>query len=135
MLYCRDNQSPGYEELHAGNNNEVLVAAVVKGQVVIINDVMCFYFVDGAIGDKVVPVWKCRQVLADKAVGTGEDISRGEQVYYIVATGLVSATPPVPGVIGTDYYFCGICKETADEDDTQVLISFWGDEYDHADRA
>lgn len=138
MFYLRDNQSPGYEELDAGNTNEVLVAAVVKGQAVLINDTFCFYLRAGAIGDRIVPVWKCRQVLADKIEGTGEDIQRGERVYYIVAganAGLVTANNAGLGVIGVDYYYCGICKETADEDDEQVLISFDGSDYDAADKA
>jgi hypothetical protein len=45
----------------------------------------------------------------------------------------VTANPT--GVIGTDYYFVGKCKKTAAADDTTVLIDFWGDEYNHADRS
>lgn len=131
MFYLREDQEASYEELWA----EALFVAVVKGQPVVINDTFCFYFTAGAIGDEVVPIWKARQVLADKATGTGTEIQRGEQIYYIVATGLVSNTAPVGGTIGTDYYFCGICKESADADEDQVLMSFWGDEYNHADRA
>lgn len=77
MIYIREDQIGSYQELWA----EAINAAVVKGQVVIINDVMCFYLTAGAIGDKVVPVWECKQVLADKVTGTGTEIERGQKIF------------------------------------------------------
>lgn len=130
MFILKDDQHSAYQELH---RREVTGAAVEKGDAVVINDVLCFWFTDGAVGDEVVPVWEARQVLADKKTGTGEEIEEGMQVYYEVATELVTANPS--GAIGTDYYFCGICKDDAAADDDTVLMSFWGDEYNHADRA
>lgn len=129
MLYLADNQMSSYQELWG----EAVGAAVVKGQAVIIKDVFCFYHNGDELGKVVVPIWEARQVLAEKSIGTGEDIERGEQVYYVVATGLVTAHPT--GTIGTEYYFIGICKKAALAADTEVLISFWGDEYNFADRS
>jgi hypothetical protein len=130
MFYIKEDQVGSYQDLWA----EAVAAAVVKGQGVVIQDCFCFYLTGGAIADRVVPIWECKQVYADKKIGTGQAILRGDEVYYDVLDGLVTATPPA-GTIGTDFYFCGIAKQDADESDLQVWMSFFGDEYNHADRA
>ena len=106
---------------------------IVAGTGAVINDVFGFYLYDGVIGDEITFVHACRQVEVDKETGTGEDIEAGEAVYYNVATGLATSAPG--GAIGTNYYFIGIAKKDADENEGTVLIKFWGDEYNHADRA
>jgi hypothetical protein len=139
MFYIKEDQVGSYEDLWA----EEVLADVVKGQPVLINDTFCFYMTGGYAAvagvreaDRVTPIWRCKQVLADKVTGSGNDIQRGERVYYIVAganAGLVTANLPA-GVIGTDYYYCGIAKETTDEDDEQVWMSFDGSSYDDPDK-
>lgn len=111
----------------------VVAAAVTSGQAAVIQDVFGFYLYNGAVGDEVTFIYRCRQVQADKVTGTGEEISAGEEVYFVIAQNAVSANPA--GVIGTDYYFCGIAKKDASASEETVLINFWGDEYDHADRS
>lgn len=105
-------------------------AAVTKGDPAVVQDVFGFYAADGAIGDEIAFIYRCRQVLADKVTGTGEDIISGERVYYIVASNAISANPGA--VIGTDYYFCGWAKEDASASATTVLINFDGSLYDQA---
>lgn len=103
--------------------------AVTKGQAVLHNDVFGFYFTAEAdITKPVVIVYKMRQVLADKAVGTAEGISTGERVYYFPATGLISSNPGV--AIGVDYYYCGTCKKDATGSATTALIRFDGELWD-----
>lgn len=106
-------------------------AAVVKGQAAVIQDVFGFYFTAGAIGDTICLHYRNRQVEADKAVGTGEDILRGDRLYWIVATQLVSATHA--GTLGTDSYFCGWAKKSASATDDIVLMNFDGTHYDQTD--
>jgi predicted RecA/RadA family phage recombinase len=129
MIILVENQVGSYQELWA----DEVVSAVEKGDVVLINDVLCFYFADAAAGSEIVPVWWAKQVRATKGTGSNTGITRGQQVYYQISSGNVTANPT--GSIGTDYYFIGICKKTASESDTTVLMSYWGDEYNHADRA
>jgi hypothetical protein len=96
-----------------------------KGTPEQLRDVFGFWFaeiVDIAIAQTFI--YRGRQVLADKAEGTGEEILALEKVYYVVATGLVTAHPV--GTFGTDYYFCGWAKEDASADDSTVLINFDG---------
>ena len=103
--------------------------AVTKGQAVLHNDVFGFYFVtETDITKPVVIVYKMRQVLADKAVGTAEAIEEGERVYYFPATDTVSANPGT--AIGVDYYYCGTCKKAATGSATTVLIRFDGELWD-----
>jgi len=111
----------------------VPVADVTKGEAVVINDTFCFYLTDWVTTgnpDYAVPVYKMRQVLADKAVGTGEDIQAGERVYYYPATDTISAN--AVGTAGTDYYYCGTAKETAAAATSTILIRFDGTRYDEA---
>jgi hypothetical protein len=123
MFIGKDNQD--YHELRG-----VLPGvAVTKGEAVQHNDVFGFYFNDETDTTKpVVIVYKMRQVLADKAVGTGEAIEEGDRVYYFPATELVSANPGT--TVGTDYYYCGTCKKAATGSDTTVLIRFDGELWD-----
>jgi hypothetical protein len=106
--------------------------AVLKGTPEVVQDVFGFWLKDREeAGEEVTFVYRCRQVLADKVVGTGEAILPGDRVYAIVAQShAVSATPPAGGVAGTDYYFCGWCKRQADASDARVLINFDGTRYD-----
>lgn len=101
------------------------VAAVSAGDPATVNDVFGFYLYDGAASEEVTFIYKCRQVLATKLTGTGEDISAGDEVFAVVASDYsVTATPT--GTAGTDYIFCGWAKKDASASDTTVLINFDG---------
>ena len=119
-----------YDELR----DVVPTANVVKGEAAVVNDVFGFYMNDWNTTDTdldyVVFVYKMRQVLADKAVGTGEDIQAGERVYYYPATDTISAN--AVGTAGTDYYYCGTAKEDAAAAATTIIIRFDGTRYDEA---
>lgn len=111
------------------NLNEVIVAAaVVKGQAVVVQDTFGWYFKAGAIGDEVIVVFECRQVLATKKTGTGESITSGDKLYYIVADDAVTANDPGSGY-GTTCYYCGTAKEDATASETTVLMDFDGTRY------
>ncbi len=103
-------------------------AAVTAETAAVIQDVFGFYLTDGAIGDEVAFVYRCRQVLATKKTGTGEAILRGDRVYYYPADDAISST--ATGTAGTDYYFCGWAKKSALATDSTVLINFDGTRYD-----
>jgi hypothetical protein len=110
-----------------------VAAAVTKGQAVVRQDVFGFYFTAvtaadiTASNDEVAFIYRMRQVLADKATGTGEGITSGDSVYYYPATDTISAT--ATGTAGTDYYWCGWAKKTAAAAATTVLINFDGTRY------
>lgn len=128
----KDDQAPAYEELW----DEVPGAVRAKGFAYVVNDVFGFLMTAAlAITDEVTFIWKARQVLVDKMRGTGEAITHGMKVYALASQNFQVVTANPAGVIGTDYYFCGIAKKDASGSDSTVLISFWGDEYNHADRA
>ena len=134
MFYLANDQAVSYRELWDITPGTV----VVRGQAAVVQDVFGFYFKateSTVAGEEIAFVYWADQVWADKEQGSGEEIYAGQEVYYNVngaGTGLVTANPQ--GVIGTDYYFCGIAKRDAGASDEQVLIEFIGDEYNHADR-
>jgi len=131
MFYQAQSQSVSYRELF----DIIPATIVVKGQAAIVQDVFGYYFkgTEATIaGEEITFVYWCDQVWAHKEIGSGEAILAGQEVYYNIGSGLVTANPT--GTIGTDYYFCGIAKRNADANDDQVLIEFIGDEYNHADR-
>jgi len=111
-----------------------VAAAVTKGEAAVRQDVFGFYFAAVTAqditddNDEVAFIYRMRQVLADKATGTGEAITSGDKVYYVVANDNITATPT--GTAGTDYYFCGWAKKTATATATTVLINFDGTRYD-----
>lgn len=129
MFYLADTQDSSYHELW----DVIPVSAVVKGEPAVVQDVFGFYLQALAANAEGAFIYDARQVRADKAVGSGESIEAGDEVYYVVATGKVTASPT--GTIGTEYYFCGWAKKDASETETTVLIRFYGTEYNHADRA
>lgn len=128
----KDDQMPAYEEFW-----DVVPGAVrAKGFGYVLNDVFGFLMVAAlAVTDEVTYIWKARQVEADKLTGTGEAITSGEKVYATLASNFQQVTASPTGVIGTDYYFVGIAKKDSAAGNDKVLISFWGDEYNHLDRA
>jgi len=136
MFYLANCQAVSYRELW----DIIPAGVVVKGQAALIQDVFAFYLkaTEAAVaGEEITSIYWADQVWADKEQGSGEAILAGQEVYYNISTpevglGLVTANPV--GVIGTDYYFCGIAKRNAGATDEQVLIEFIGDEYNHADR-
>jgi hypothetical protein len=131
-FYCADNQAQAYEELW----DEVPGAVRAKGFAYVVNDVFGFLLnASLTVTDEVAFIHANRQVRADKLTGTGEAIQHGQKVYATLGTNFQSVTANPTGVIGTDYYFVGIAKKDALASDTTVLIKFWGDEYNHADRA
>lgn len=129
---CKDDQAPAYEELW----DHVPGAVRAKGFAAVVNDVFGFLLTAAlTVTDEVAFIWKCRQVEATKLTGTGEAITAGQKVYATLGSNFQSVTANPTGTIGTDYYFCGIAKKDAAGSASTVLISFWGDEYNHADRA
>jgi len=106
----------------------VPVAAVVKGQAAVVQDVFGFYLVAAALGVEVCFAYIMRQVEADKRVGTGEDILAGDRLYYIPAEDVV--TPTAGTTPGVNSYFCGIAKKDASAAETKVLMNFNGTMYD-----
>jgi hypothetical protein len=127
----RDNQVQSYHECW----DITLAAARTKGFGEVIEDVFGFYMTAGAIGDTVTFIYEATQVRAGKLTGTGEAINSGQRVYATLASNFQLVTASPTGTIGTDFYFVGWCKRDAAADDDDVLIRFWGHEYDHADRA
>jgi hypothetical protein len=130
-FYLKNAQAVSYRELW----DITPAATVTKGQAAIVQDVFGFYFKGTELstpGEEITFVYWADQVEADKEVGSGEEIYAGQEVYWNVTSGLVTATPA--GTIGTDYYFCGIAKRTGAANDTSVIMEFIGDEYNHADR-
>lgn len=131
MFYLANNQAVSYRELW----DTIPATVVSKGQAAIVADMFGFYFkaTEASVpGEEICFIYRADQVWADKEVGSGEGIIRGQEVYYNVSTGLVTANPT--GTIGTDYYFCGIAKRTVEINDARVLINFIGDEWNSADR-
>lgn len=122
MFYPKDDHI--YDELL----DIVVSATVVKGEADLVQDCFGFYFTAGVSGEEVCFVYRMRQVLADKIVGTGQDIQSGDRLFWIPGQDAVSQTPV--GVVGTDCYFVGWAKEDASENDTQVLMNFDGTRYD-----
>jgi len=126
MFYPKDTID--YDELWV-----TPAAAVVAGVGAVIEDRFGFYLVSSdpnRSNEQLAFIYKMRQVLADKVTGTGEAIAAGDQLYYIVASALVSATAPVGGVAGTDYYPCGTAKKAATASASQVEMRFDGLRYD-----
>ena len=111
-------------------------AAVAKGEAAVRQDVFGFYFFasdpndEDLDTDETTFIYRMRQVLADKATGTGEAITSGDRLYYYPANDNVS--PTATGTAGTDYYFCGWAKKDATTSDTTVLMNFDGTRYDEA---
>lgn len=113
-----------------------VAAAVTKGEAAVRQD--CFGFYLNAITatditnsrNEVAFIYRMRQVLADKASGTGEAIVSGDRLYYYPALDTVS--PTATGTAGTDYYFCGWAKKSATATATTVLMNFDGTRYDEA---
>lgn len=128
----KDDQFPGYEELW-----DIIPGAVrAKGFAYVVNDVFGFLMVaSDSVTDERTFIWKARQVLVDKHTGTGEAITAGSMIYATLTSGYQMVTANPAGVIGIDYYFVGIAKKDALAGEDTVLISFWGDEYNFADRA
>lgn len=132
MYYLADVQAQAYNE-----SWDVIPGAVrVKGYGYVHNDVFGFLLKASlSITEEVAYVRKAAQVRVDKTTGTGNDIQANEKVFATLASNFQTVTANPTGTIGTDYYFVGVAKKDASESDTTVLIDFWGDEYNHADRA
>lgn len=112
----------------------IALTAVATGEATVIQDVFGFYLTAVTAADitnsrnEVAFIYRMRQVLADKAVGTGEAILRGDRLYYYPALDTVS--PTATGTAGSDYYFCGWAKKSATATETTVLMNFDGTRYD-----
>jgi predicted RecA/RadA family phage recombinase len=108
---------------------DVLTAtAVDKGDGVVQQDVFGFWVTDLAAGKTGNLIYRCRQVRANKRVGTGEAIIAGDRLYYIPAEDIV--TPNAGTTPGTNSYFCGTAKKDASESELTVLMNFDGTMYD-----
>lgn len=104
-------------------------SAKSKGDAEVRQDCFGFWIKDReSATEEVTFVYRCRQVLAGKATGTGEGIISGDRLYYYLSNQLVS--PTATGTAGTDYYFCGWAKENASGTATTVLMNFDGTRYD-----
>ena len=132
MFYIADLQAQAYDELH-----DVVPGAVrAKGYAFVHNDIFGFLFAAAlTTTEEVAFITRASQVEVDKTTGTGNNIQEGEYVYATLASNFQTVTANPTGVIGTDYYFVGVAKKRAAASDARVLISFWGAEYNHADRA
>jgi hypothetical protein len=130
-FYIRDAQAQSYDELW----DYVSPVARAKGFAEVIRDVFCFHMRAVAANGEATPIHHCTQVRVDKVEGTGEAIQSGDNVYATLASNFQSVSANPAGVIGTDYYFVGVAKKNAAANASDVLIKFWGDEYNHADRA
>lgn len=113
-----------YDELR----NVQPATAVEKGDCGVRQDCAGFWVTDLDANAAGPFIYRCRQVIANKVTGTGENILAGDRLYYIVAQDAVS--PGNTGVAGVDSYFVGWAKEDAGEDDTEVLMNFDGTRYD-----
>ena len=104
--------------------------AVAKGDSAVVQDVFGFYIkARVAAGEEIAFVYRGRQVLATKQVGSGEAILAGDRLYYIVATNAVTPNRPGAGA-GVTYYYCGTAKKDASANATTVLMRFDGTRYD-----
>jgi hypothetical protein len=118
MFIAKDWQE--YNESH----DITVSASAEKGTALQLRDVFGFWLKEVVLGAVETFVYKMANVLADKTTGTGEEILALERVYYVVATGLITAHPT--GTFGTDFYYCGIAREDATADEDTVLINFDG---------
>lgn len=96
------------------------VAAVTKGYIALVEDCVGFYLTDVEASTEGAFITAMKQVLADKAVGTGEAINAGAKVYVDLTLQKVSGTK------GAGMYYVGNAKETVAADTPQVLIDFNG---------
>jgi len=117
-----------YDELR----NVAPAAAVEKGDAEVRQDVFGFWVTDLAADEAGTLIYRCRQVRADKRIGTGEAIVAGDRLYaYPGSTPIAHlVSPTATGTAGVDYYFCGWAKESAGADVTDVLMNFDGTRYD-----
>lgn len=122
MFYPKDTR------VYTESYDITTAAAVSKGEPAQLRDVFGFYMISALINTLITFVYKMQQVEADKATGSGEAILALERVYYVVATGLVTAHPV--GNFGVDYYYCGIAKFDASESAETVIIDFDGTRWD-----
>ena len=127
MFYPRDHQI--YDECF----DIIPVAWVQNGTPAQLADIFGFWLTDtevfsGPLIEQTF-VYRMRQVLTDKIVGSGEAINAGDKVYAVVAQNFAVTANPT-GVAGVDYYFCGWAKFNADEDDADVIINFDGTRWD-----
>ena len=128
----RDDQQQAYDECW----DEIPGAVRAKGYAYVVSDIFGFLMTAAlTVTDEVTFIYYATQVRAGKVTGTGEDIAHGEKVYATLASNFQLVTANPVGVIGTDFYYCGICKKDATADDDDVLIKFIGESYDHADEA
>lgn len=132
MYYCADVQAQAYNE-----SWDVVPGAVrVKGWGFVNNDIFGFLLkACASITEEVCFITRAPQVRVNKLTGTGEEILQNEYVYATSVSNFQTVTAHPTGTIGTDYYFVGKAKKAASASDKTVLIKFWGDEYNHADRA
>jgi len=122
-----------YDELL--DDYPTMTAGTGAGLACIIQDVFGFYLKSRLVtGEEVVPIYRCRQVKADKRIGSGESILHGQRLFaYRKNAALpwttpqdVEVSPIATGTVGTDYQFCGWAKEDAAEADATVEMNFDG---------
>lgn len=104
---------PAYTEIR----HTVAGAAVVKGELVALNETNAFYMVDAAIGDVTAVITESPKVAVEKT--TGETWVEGEALYHVVATSKVS------NVAGANVLI-GYCLEGAASAATEGFSTFDG---------
>jgi hypothetical protein len=127
----RDAQAQSYDELW----DYYSPVARAKGFAEVIQDMFCFHMRAVAADAEATPIYRCTQVRVDKEIGTGEAIQAGDEVYATLGSNFQSVSANPAGVIGVNYYYCGVAKKNAGANEATVLIKFMGDEYNQADRA
>lgn len=131
MLFSKDNII--YDELW----DVEAPTGTLKGYAAVVQDVLGFYAKAAESSDEEVCfVYRDRQVLANKRVGTGEAILAGDKLYaYRIGAAAwtvpqdVEVSPTATGTAGTDYCFCGWAKKDASALETTVLMNFDGTRY------
>jgi predicted RecA/RadA family phage recombinase len=95
-------------------------AAVTQGQIALVQDVVGFYLYAKAADNEVTFLYRCKQVKATKATGSGTEITSGQKLYVDLTTGVVT------NVYSTGLYLVGWAKEDAGADDSTVLMRWDG---------
>jgi hypothetical protein len=95
-------------------------SATKRGVVTLINNVLAFLNIDAAAGAEETVLFRCNVARADKKIGTGEDILRGQRLYIDFADMLVSKTK------GAGMLFVGWAEEDVDGSDASIKMCFDG---------
>lgn len=96
------------------------VTAADRGDVFTIEDVLAFANTDVLAGQEGAVLYKCDTCRADKKIGTGYDIIKGQRLYIDMNDFKVSPTK------SAGFLFVGWAQEDADGADTDVKMEYDG---------